>query len=79
MNVKEFEALKKKQEELQLWKAKEEAKLESLERELEGYKKQLSDLGITDLDNAESVLEQKELELQTQYEEISNLLSQLEK
>lgn len=79
MNVKEFEALKKKQEELQLWKAKEEAKLESLERELEGYKKQLSDLGITDLDNAESVLEQKELELQTQYDEISNLLSQLEK
>ena len=79
MNVKEFEALKKKQEELQLWKAKEEAKLEALERELEGYKKQLADLGITDLDNAESVLEQKELELQTQYDEISNLLSQLEK
>jgi hypothetical protein len=78
MEVKEFEALKKKQEDLQLLKAKEETKLESLEKELESYKTQLSDLGITDLSNAESLLEEKEKELQTQYEEISKLLSQLE-
>ena len=78
MDIKEFEELKKKQEELQLLKAKEEAKLESLEKELESYRKQLEDLGITDLDNVDSILEEKEKELQKQYEEISNILSKLE-
>lgn len=78
MEIKEFEALKKKQEELQLLKAKEETKLEALEKELESYKTQLNDLGITALSNAESLLKEKEEELQKQYNEVSDLLSQLE-
>lgn len=78
MEIKAFEALKKKQEELQLMKAKEETKLESLEKELESYRVQLSNLGITDLDNAEVLLEQKEKELQAQYDEIEATLKQLE-
>lgn len=78
MDIKKFEALRKRQEELQLFKAREEAKLEALEKELESYKKQLLDLGITDLENVDSILDEKEKELQDQYSEISSLLSKLE-
>lgn len=78
MNVKDFENLKKKQEDLQLQKAREEAKLEALEREIEGYKKQLADMGITDLEHADELLEQKEKELEVQYNEITGLLKELE-
>ena len=78
MNVKDFENLKKKQEELQLQKAREEAKLESLEKEIEGYKKQLADLGITDLDHAEDLLKQKEKELKEQYDAITAMLKEVE-
>lgn len=78
MNVKDFENLKKKQEDLQLQKAREEAKLEALEKEIEGYKKQLADMGITDLEHADELLEQKEKELETQYNEITALLKDLE-
>jgi hypothetical protein len=78
MEIKEFEALKKKQEELTLLKAKEEAKLESLERELDSYKEQLKELGIEDLENAETILAEKEKELEAQYNEISALLAKFE-
>ena len=78
MNVKDFENLKKKQEDLQLQKAREEAKLEALEKEIEGYKKQLADMGITDLEHADELWEQKEKELETQYNEITALLKDLE-
>ncbi len=78
MNVKDFENLKKKQEDLQLQKAREEAKLEALEKEIEGYKKQLADMGITDLEHVDELLEQKEKELETQYNEITALLKDLE-
>lgn len=78
MEIKEFEALKKKQDELVLLKAKEETKLESLEKELENYKEQLKELGIEDLDNAEAILSEKEKELEAQYNEISSLLSKFE-
>lgn len=78
MNVKEFENLKKKQEELQIQKAREEAKLESLEKEIEGYVLQLSELGITDLEHAEELLQQKEKELKEQYDSITTMLKGLE-
>lgn len=78
MDIKDFEGLKKKQEELQVLKAREEAKLESLEKELEGYKKQLADLGITDLEHAQDILEEKEKELEKQYADISDRLSKIE-
>ena len=78
MNVKDFENLKKKQEDLQLQKAREEAKLEALEKEIEGYKKQLADMGITDLEHADELLEQKEKELEVQYNEITTLLKELD-
>lgn len=78
MEIKEFEALKKKQDDLTLLKAKEETKLESLEKELENYKKQLKELGIEDLDHAEEILAEKEKELEAQYAEISSLLSKFE-
>ena len=78
MEIKEFESLKKKQDELQLLKAKEETRLESLEKELDSYVAQLKELGIDDLDNAEVLLENKEKELQEQYNKISSLLSQFE-
>lgn len=78
MDVKDFENLKKKQEELQVLKAREEAKLESLEKELEGYKKQLIELGITDLDHAQDILSAKEKELEKQYADISDRLSKLD-
>jgi hypothetical protein len=78
MEIKEFESLKKKQDELQLLKAKEETRLESLEKELENYVTQLKELGIDDLDNAEVLLDNKEKELQEQYNKISSLLSQFE-
>lgn len=78
MNVKDFENLKKKQEELQIQKAREEAKLESLEKEIEGYKSQLAELGITDLEHAEDLLQQKEKELKEQYDEITSLLKEVE-
>lgn len=78
MEIKEFESLKKKQDELQLLKAKEETRLESLEKELENYVTQLKELGIDDLDNAEVLLDNKEKELQEQYNKISALLSQFE-
>ena len=78
MNVKDFENLKKKQEDLQLQKAREEAKLESLEKEIEGYKKQLEEMGITDLEHVDELLEQKEKELEAQYDEITALLKDIE-
>lgn len=78
MEIKEFEALKKKQDELTLLKAKEEAKLESLEKELENYKQQLKELGIDDLENAETILAEREKELEAQYTEISSLLAKFE-
>lgn len=78
MEIKEFEALKKKQGDLALLKAKEEAKLESLEKELESYKQQLLELGIDDLDNAEAILADREKELEAQYAEITSLLSKFE-
>ena len=78
MNIKDFENLKKKQEDLQLQKAREEAKLESLEKEIEGYKTQLAELGITDLDQAEDLLQQKEKELKDQYDTITEMLKEVE-
>lgn len=78
MEIKEFEELKKKQESLHLLKAREETKLESLEKELSGYVEQLRALGIEDLDNAEELLAKKEAELKEQYDHISSLLSQFE-
>ena len=78
MNIKDFENLKKKQEDLQLQKAREEAKLESLEKEIEGYRTQLAELGITDLDQAEDLLQQKEKELKDQYDTITEMLKEVE-
>ena len=78
MNIKDFENLKKKQEELQIQKAREEAKLEALEKEIEGYISQLAELGITDLSNAEELLHQKEKELKEQYAEITAMLKEVE-
>lgn len=78
MDTKEFEALKKKHESLMLKKAKQEARLESLQKEIETYKNQLEDMGITDLSNAESLLEEKELLLKKQYEELESKLAGLE-
>ncbi len=78
MDVREFEALKKKQEELQLKKAKEETRLETLEKELESLRTQLEELGITDLNEAEELLDKKEKELQEQYDNIMSLLKKFE-
>ena len=78
MNIKDFENLKKKQEELQIQKAREEAKLESLEKEINGYVEQLAEMGITDLEHAEDLLEQKEKELKEQYDVITNMLKEVE-
>lgn len=78
MDVREFETLKKKQEELQLKKAKEETRLETLEKELESLRTQLEELGITDLNEAEELLDKKEKELQEQYDNIMSLLKKFE-
>lgn len=78
MDVKEFEALKKKHSDLQLMKAREEAKLEELEKKLEENKQALAAMGITDLEDLPTLLEQKEKELQEQYDHLSSLLTQFE-
>lgn len=78
MDIHSFESLKKKQEELQLAKAREEAKLDSLNKELEQCASKLKELGIDDFSNLDALLAEKEKELQSQYDTLMSMISELQ-
>jgi predicted nucleic acid-binding Zn-ribbon protein len=79
MDVKQFEKLKKKQEELQMAKTRSELKIESLTKELDDCKAQLSALGITSLDNAEELLQEMQKELEEKFNAVVSDIREFER
>lgn len=79
MDIKQFERLKKKQEELQLAKTRSELKIESLTKEIEECKTQLASMGITSLDDAEELLQSMQNELEEKYNAVLNDIKEFEK
>ena len=77
MNVKEFEDLKEKKEKLSLIKAKEEAKVEALTKDLESVMLELNNIGITNIEEAKSRLEELEKEYAVLLTEIGNSVKEL--
>ena len=77
MNVKEFEDLKEKKEKLSLIKAKEEAKVEALTKDLESIMLELNNIGITNIEEAKSRLEELEKEYAVLLTEIGNSVKEL--
>ena len=76
MEIKDFEALKKKQETLSMAKTRVEMKIEALNKEMKECEDKLKEQGITDLSDIDSTLESMKKELDTKYTE---LLSQVTK
>lgn len=76
MEIKDFEALKKKQESLSMAKTRVEMKIEALNKEMKECEDKLKEQGITDLSDIDSTLESMKKELDTKYTE---LLSQVTK
>ena len=77
MNVKEFEELKNRKEKLSMLKAKEEAKVEALNKDLDLIMVDLSKMGITTIDEAKSRLNTLEKEYNDLLKEIGDSVKEL--
>ena len=77
MNVQEFEDLKNRKEKLSILKAKEEAKIEALNKEVEVLMSDLKSMGINTIEEATSKLSELETEYNSLLNEIGNVDKEL--
>lgn len=77
MNVQEFEDLKNRKEKLSILKAKEEAKIEALNKEVEVLMSDLKSMGINTIEEATSKLSELETEYNSLLNEIGNVVKEL--
>ena len=77
MNVQEFEDLKNRKEKLSILKAKEEAKIEALNKEVEVLMLDLKSMGINTIEEATSKLSELETEYNSLLNEIGNVVKEL--
>ena len=77
MNVQEFEDLKNRKEKLSILKAKEEAKIEALNKEVEVLMSDLKSIGINTIEEATSKLSELETEYNSLLNEIGNVVKEL--
>ena len=77
MNVQECEDLKNRKEKLSILKAKEEAKIEALNKEVEVLMLDLKSMGINTIEEATSKLSELETEYNSLLNEIGNVVKEL--
>lgn len=77
MNVQEFEELKNRKEKLSVLKAKEETKVEALNKDLDLILVDLSKMGISTIEEAKSKLDTLEKEYNVLLKEIGDSVKEL--